>query len=122
MPDSTSYTVRKDNTQGIFPQLYQLLETRMVEGRPQESYTSKLMQEGLDAVLKKFGEEAIEVILAAKNQSHQDQVHEISDLCFHLLVLMVKQRISLSEIEAELKRRFGESGLAEKVRRNLSKT
>ena len=109
------------DTKGIFQQIYQLLEKRRDEGSPEESYTSKLIQEGTDAVIKKIGEEAIEVILAAKNRNNQQQVHEISDLCFHLLVFMVQQRITLSDIEKELKRRYGKSGLLEKARRNASK-
>ena len=114
MSDLIQTGLKQKDKQGLFPKLYQLLESRRDSGRPEESYTARLMHDGYDAILKKIGEETTEVILAAKNGNQKEQVHEISDLCFHLLVLMVKLNIPLKDIESELERRFGESGLAEK--------
>ena len=117
MSDSIQTGLNQKDNQGIVPRLYRLLESRRDSSNPEEAYTARLMQDGYDAILKKIGEETTEVILAAKNGNQKEQVHEISDLCLHLLVLMVKQKIPLKDIESELERRFGESGLAEKNRR-----
>ena len=117
MSDSIQTGLKQDDKQWIFPRLYRLLESRRDMDRLEESYTARLMYDGSDAILKKIGEETTEVILAAKNGNQREQVHEFSDLCFHLLVLMVKQKIPLKDVESELERRFGESGLAEKNRR-----
>ena len=117
MSDLIQTGLKQEDKQGIFPRLYRMLESRRDSGRPDESYSARLMHDGSDAILKKIGEETTEVILAAKNGNQKEQVHEISDLCFHLLVLMVMQKIALKDIELELERRFGESGLAEKNRR-----
>lgn len=70
-----------------------------------ESYTSKLFKDGVDRILKKVGEEAGEVIIAAKNPSNSELVHEVADLLFHTTVLLVDRGISLKEIEAELVKR-----------------
>ena len=117
MSDSIQTGLKQEDKQGIVPRLSRLLESRRDSCRQEESYTARLMQEGSAAILKKIGEETTEVILAAKNGNQKEQVHEISDLCFHLLLLIVKQKITLKDIELELERRFGESGLAEKNRR-----
>ncbi len=103
---------------GILFRLYQILENRRYEGSPEKSYSASLMYKGQDAILKKLGEETTELILAAKNSDHREQVHEISDLCFHLLVLMVYQGIPLQDIEEELLRRMKHSGLEEKAARH----
>ena len=117
MSDSIQTHLKQGDKQGIVPRLYRLLESRRNSGRLEESYAARLMHDGSDAILKKIGEESTEIILAAKNGNQKEQVHEISDLCFHLLELMVKQKIPLKDIELELERRFGESGLVEKNRR-----
>ena len=117
MSDFIQTGLKQEDKQGIVPRLYRLLESRRDSDRPEESYTARLMHDGSDAILKKIGEETTEVILAAKNGNQKEQVHEISDLCFHLLVLMVQQKIPLKDIESELERRFGESGLGGKNRR-----
>ena len=69
------------------------------------SYTNKLLGGDLDLVLQKVGEESVEVILAAKGQGNQRLVEEISDLFYHTLVLMVRQGVSLDEVENELRHR-----------------
>ncbi|MBU5269716.1 phosphoribosyl-ATP diphosphatase [Clostridium sporogenes] len=69
------------------------------------SYTSYLFEEGLDKILKKVGEESSEVIIACKNASKEEQIYEISDLIYHLTVLMVKQGIEIEDIVEELGKR-----------------
>lgn len=85
-------------------ELSQIIEERRQNPRP-DSYTCKLLASGENEILKKIGEEAIEVILAAKAQGRQRIVEEASDLMYHLLVMFSLKEISLEEIEAELRRR-----------------
>ncbi len=70
-----------------------------------QSYTTRLLTAGEDEVLKKVGEEAIEVILAAKGQGNGRLVEEISDLTYHVLVLLAARGLSPDEIRAELEKR-----------------
>lgn len=86
--------------------LYEFLEKREQE-RPKDSYTTYLFNEGVDKILKKVGEESTEVVIAAKNNSREEMVYETSDLVYHMLVLMVNQGISISEIKTELAKRHG---------------
>lgn len=84
--------------------LYQVILDR--QHSPQEgSYTCYLFDKGLDKILKKVGEECAETIIAAKNASQPDTVGEISDLIYHLMVMMVDQSIPLSAVMEELDRR-----------------
>jgi phosphoribosyl-ATP pyrophosphohydrolase len=80
-------------------------KTNPVDG----SYTNKLLAEGEDAILRKVGEEAVEVILAAKSQGDQRLIEETSDLIYHLLVLLTARDLSLADIETELTRRHTEA-------------
>ena len=82
-------------------QLYEVIKDRRQE-RPAHSYTSQLFDEGLDKILKKVGEESAETIIAAKNEDRQQFVHEVSDLIYHLWVLLVERGVDLSEIRSEL--------------------
>jgi phosphoribosyl-ATP pyrophosphohydrolase len=75
------------------------------------------MREGIDKILKKIGEEATEVVIAAKGGIQSEIVYETTDLIFHLLVLLGHQNIPPSEIYNELRRRFGTSGILEKSAR-----
>lgn len=70
-----------------------------------ESYTARLLAAGEDEVLKKVGEEAMEVILAAKGQGRERLVEEVADLLYHLLVLLAVRELTLADVEAELERR-----------------
>jgi phosphoribosyl-ATP pyrophosphohydrolase len=76
---------------------------------PEGSYTSKLFVSGVDRILKKVGEEAGEVIIAAKNTDEQELVHEVADLLFHLQVLLVEKNIPFTKIVAELEKRHSKS-------------
>lgn len=66
------------------------------------SYTSYLFEKGLDKILKKIGEESTEVIIAAKAEDKAETIYEIADLCYHVMVLMIEQGISLDDISTEL--------------------
>ena len=78
----------------------------LIRGRktnPQEgSYTTYLFQKGLDKILKKIGEESTEVIIAAKDNDPKETIYEISDLVYHVMVMMIEQGISLEDIRKEL--------------------
>ncbi len=76
------------------------------KAHPQEgSYTCYLFDKGLDKILKKVGEECAETIIAAKNGEPTETVGEISDLIYHLMVMMAQQGIPLEDVMAELERR-----------------
>ena len=84
---------------------------------PASSYVAKLNAKGLDAILKKIGEEATETVIAAKAGERSGVVHETADLWFHCLVLLGQQGIAVSEVLAELERREGRSGIEERASR-----
>ena len=81
--------------------LYELISGRKTE-KKEGSYTTYLFEKGLDKILKKVGEESTEVIIAAKDNDKREIVFEISDLAYHILVLMVETGITLDDIKAEL--------------------
>ena len=83
-----------------------------------ESYVASLFARGLDAILKKVGEESTEVLLAAKGEDRDALVHEMADLWFHCLVLLVERGVGPGDVLAELERRSGVSGHEEKARRS----
>lgn len=84
--------------------LYKTIIDRKIN-KIEESYTNYLFSKGKDKILKKIGEETTEVIIAAKNKNKSDQVEELCDLTYHLLVLMVELNIDLSEISEVLEKR-----------------
>ena len=89
--------------------LYAVVEDR--KANPQEgSYTCYLFDKGLDKILKKVGEECAETIIAAKNGVQEDTVGEISDLIYHLTVMMVQSGIPLEAVMAELDARSAKIG------------
>lgn len=73
---------------------------------PEGSYTTFLFQKGENEILKKLGEEAIEVIIAAKGEGDERVIYESADLIYHLMVLLAARDLSWEQIEAELARRF----------------
>ena len=84
--------------------LYQLIAGRKTS--PKEgSYTTYLFEKGMDKILKKVGEECTEVIIAAKADDKKETIYEIADLCYHVMVLMLQQGISLEDIHKELSSR-----------------
>jgi phosphoribosyl-ATP pyrophosphohydrolase len=84
---------------------------------PDSSYVAKLYSKGLDAILKKVGEEATETVMAAKDGEADKIIYEVADLWFHTLVLLKQQNLEPQQVLDELERRFGLSGLEEKARR-----
>jgi phosphoribosyl-ATP pyrophosphohydrolase len=70
-----------------------------------QSYTARLMADGEDEIVKKVGEEAVEVILAAKGQGEARLVEEVADLAYHVLVLLAYRRVTPEQIRAELEKR-----------------
>lgn len=89
--------------------LYQTILSRK-QTHKEGSYTGYLFEQGLDKILKKCGEECSEVIIAAKNGDNKETVLEISDLLYHVTVLMAQQGITLEEVNAELEHRSEKSG------------
>lgn len=85
-------------------ELFEIICERRDHPRP-ESYTASLLAKGEDEITKKIGEEAIEIILAAKAQGDQRLVEEIADLTYHVLVLLAARGLSPADIQAELARR-----------------
>jgi len=81
---------------------------------PSTSYVASLERKGLDAILKKVGEEATEAVIAAKGGERRAIVHEMADLWFHCLVALAWHGVPLAEVLAELERREGTSGIDEK--------
>ncbi|MFK5914318.1 MAG: phosphoribosyl-ATP diphosphatase [Woeseiaceae bacterium] len=103
----------------ILKQLAEVLEERK-NADPESSYVAKLHAKGLDAILKKIGEEATETVMAAKDGVAEKIVYETADLWFHTMVLLSNQGISHEDVLNELARRFGMSGLEEKANRKES--
>jgi phosphoribosyl-ATP pyrophosphohydrolase len=102
--------------QHILDAVYQVILDRKTS-QSDSSYTASLMQKGIDKILKKIGEEATEVVIAAKGGVREEIVYEVADLFFHTLVLLGHQDIPLEDVNAELRRRFGTSGIEEKASR-----
>ncbi|MFV2004861.1 MAG: phosphoribosyl-ATP diphosphatase [Gammaproteobacteria bacterium] len=118
------------NNREILTQLTDILEQRKA-AEPDASYVASLYDKGLDAILKKVGEEAAETIMAAKDVAHahavgtaeksdrlkEKLVYEVADLWFHTMVLLADQGLSADDVLKELARRFGVSGHDEKAAR-----
>ena len=85
---------------------------------PAESYTAKLLSQGVEKCAKKFGEEAVETALAAMTGDREHITSETADVLYHLLVLLTACEVPLSDVMAELDQRFGISGLEEKAARD----
>ena len=100
----------------VLGQLADVLEARK-QAAPDSSYVAKLYHKGLDAILKKIGEEATETVMAAKDGEPSKIVYEVADLWFHTLLLLAQQGLHPDAVLAELARRFGMSGLTEKANR-----
>ena len=88
----------------LIESLYDLIKDRKNNPK-QGSYTNYLFEKGLDKILKKVGEESAEVIIAAKNEAKDEIVYEISDLIYHILVLMVNSNVTIEDVLEELKGR-----------------
>jgi phosphoribosyl-ATP pyrophosphohydrolase len=98
--------------------LARVIEARRL-GDPHKSYVARLFSKGGDAILKKIGEEATEVVMAAKDGAPQKVVHEVADLWFHSMLLLAQLGLSPADVLAELERREGQSGLEEFAARKM---
>lgn len=93
------------------------IETRK-SADPESSWTAKLLAKGPEKCAEKFGEEAIEAIIEATKGDRARLTAEAADVLFHLLVMCAARDVTLADIEAELTRRTGTSGIAEKAARS----
>jgi len=88
----------------MLTELFSIIQSRKT-APPEQSYTARLLARGEDEILKKVGEEAVEVILAAKAQGDRRLIEESADLVYHLWVLLAARGLDLAALEAELRRR-----------------
>ena len=105
---------------GRDPDVIDRLAATIMERRgadPSSSYVASLLAKGGDAILKKIGEEATETVMAAKDGDKLRLTAEVADLWFHCLVLLASHGLGPKDVRAELERREGTSGLAEKASR-----
>ena len=96
------------------------LDARLAErakASPDESYTARLLRDGTDRCARKFGEEAVELIVSAVSRDKEGLTGEAADVLYHLLVLLKAADVTLNDVMAELERRTGQSGLQEKASR-----
>ncbi|MDR2129419.1 MAG: phosphoribosyl-ATP diphosphatase [Burkholderiaceae bacterium] len=111
--------------EGVLMRLAAVIESRKpaAGGDPEKSYVARLLAQGPDGFLKKIGEEACEVVMAAKDAEHggstQNVVAEMADLWFHAMVALAHYGLSPADVVAELARRQGLGGLEEKALRKL---
>jgi len=113
-----------DDTATILHSLMAVIDDRKAHP-PAKSYTTTLFAGGVEKIGSKIVEEAAEVVAAARENGEEGRRHlvrEAADLVYHLLVLLSQRDASLSEVEAELARRFGISGLDEKASRTASQS
>ena len=102
----------------ILDAVYRIILERKHLGEGEKSYVKSLFDKGLDKILAKIGEEATETAVAGKGGNRDEVVYEAADLVFHLLVLLGYYEIPPEKICDELRRRFGISGIDEKMSRN----
>ena len=104
-------------SEDILQQLAQQLEARKTAD-PADSYVASLYHKGRDTILKKVGEEATETILAGTGDDDAHLIYETADLWFHTLVMLADRGLGPDQVLDELRRRFGQSGHAEKAARD----
>lgn len=114
---SASESVPSKAAEDILDALYQIILERKRLADGEASYVKSLYEKGLDKILGKIGEEATETAVAGKGGNPEEVVAEVADLFFHVLVLLGYYDLPPERIYAELRRRFGLSGLVEKASR-----
>ena len=100
----------------IFHELFSTIEARKAEGGS-DSWTAKLLAKGPEKCAEKFGEEAVEAIIEAVKNDKAALTSEAADVIYHLMVMLASRDVSLADVEAELAKRSGISGIAEKAAR-----
>lgn len=103
--------------QEILDTIYRIILERRQVAEGDKSYVKSLFDKGLDKILSKIGEEATETAVAGKGGHREEVIYEVADLLFHVLVLLGYYEIAPEEVYAELRRRFGLSGIEEKAAR-----
>ena len=106
-------------TNDVLSKIHQTLLSRL-DADPDSSYVASLYGKGLDAILKKIGEEATETVMAAKDGVADQVIYEVADLWFHTMVLLAQQGLEPNQVIEELAKRMGVSGLEEKASRKKS--
>jgi phosphoribosyl-ATP pyrophosphohydrolase len=101
----------------VLLRLAEVIESRQ-QGDPDKSYVARLFHKGLDSMLKKIGEEATEIVMAAKDAEPSKILYEVADLWFHSLLVLSYFGLKPSDVLNELARREGLSGLDEKASRS----
>jgi phosphoribosyl-ATP pyrophosphohydrolase len=109
-------SIDQERSSGVLDRLFEIIASRRDE-RPEGSYVVQLLDGGRPAIAAKVREEAEEVIAAAQDESDAALAHEVADLLFHVWVLMASREVAPDAVYAELARRFGIGGLAEKAAR-----
>ena len=97
--------------------LARIISARARAKNPASSYTARLLAEGVERCAKKFGEEAVEAVLAAVGEDRKALTAEAADVLYHLLVMLQARGVRLASVMAELEKRTARSGLAEKAAR-----
>jgi len=120
MSDHSQASSATGSTLDLLARLADKIETRLPAngGNPETSYVAKLFSKGPDAALKKIGEEATELVMAAKDRQPERIVAETADLWFHCMVTLIENGLRPEQVVAELARREGISGLEEKASRS----
>ena len=98
-----------ENSDVLGPQIVKQLYERILDRQqnmPEGAYTTYLFEKGVDKILKKVGEEASEVIIAAKNRNPEELVYESADLFYHMLVLLAEQGVTPADVARELDKRY----------------
>ena len=125
MSANTPPIISPINTADALTSLAEVIESRLPArgGDPEASYVARLLHKGPDAFLKKIGEEATEVVMAAKDADHGGDaskvVGEVADLWFHCMIALAHYGLTPAEVLAELQRRAGTSGIEEKALRKV---
>jgi phosphoribosyl-ATP pyrophosphohydrolase len=107
-----------DIDQDILDAVYRIILERKQLAAGEKSYVKSLYDKGLDKILSKIGEEATETAVAGKGGDPEEVVYEVADLLFHVLILLGYYDIPPKKIYAELRKRFGISGIEEKAKRS----
>lgn len=95
------FGINKKTNKDFLTKLFELIKTRKAE-LPENSYTTKLFEEGENRIIQKVGEEAIETVIAAKNRDKMEIINETSDLIYHLFVMLAEQGIEFDEVVKNL--------------------
>ena len=108
--EDKSKVMKNEDDLAFWNELFEIIESRR-EKMPENSYTAELFKEGIDRMMKKLGEEAIEVMIAAKSNKKDEFIYECADLIYHLTVLMVKMDVNPKDIMEELSKRHTFKGM-----------